>query len=105
MLVDKWVEQVWQVLTIRKKTLQDYKNLYRRHLQPVIGHMEIDSVASKDLQIKLISAESAASTASSSSLPHTTSSKSIANLLVTLYFRCDEDIPLVCTPPLTPRKG
>ena len=55
MLVDQWVEQVWQVLTIRKKTLQDYKNLYRRHLQPVIGHMEIDAVASKDLQIKLIS--------------------------------------------------
>ena len=55
MLVDQWVEQVWQVLTIRKKTLQDYRNLYRRHLQPVIGHMEIDSVASKDLQIKLIS--------------------------------------------------
>ena len=55
MLVDQWVEQVWQVLAIRKKTLQDYKNLYRRHLQPVIGHMEIDAVASKDLQIKLIS--------------------------------------------------
>ena len=55
MLVDEWVEQVWQVLTIRKKTLQDYKGLYRRHLQPVVGHMEIDSVASKDLQIKLIS--------------------------------------------------
>ena len=55
MLVDQWVEQVWQVLTIRKKTLQDYKGLYRRHLQPVVGHMEIDSVASKDLQIKLIS--------------------------------------------------
>ena len=55
MLVDQWVEQVWQVLTIRKKTLQDYRNLYRLHLKPVIGHMEIDSVASKDLQIKLIS--------------------------------------------------
>ena len=55
MLMDEWVEQVWQVLTIRKKTLQDYRNLYRLHLKPVIGHMEIDSVANKDLQIKLIS--------------------------------------------------
>jgi len=55
MLVDEWVEQVWQVLTIRKKTLKDYKNLYRRHLQPLIGHMKVNEIDIFPLQQKLLS--------------------------------------------------
>ena len=54
MLVDEWVEQVWQVLTIRKKTLKDYKNLYRRHLQPLIGHMKVNEIDIFPLQQKLL---------------------------------------------------
>jgi integrase len=55
MLVDEWVETVWTVLNVREKTLKDYKHLYKTHLKPVIGLLEIDSVASKDLQVKLLS--------------------------------------------------
>lgn len=40
MLMDEWVETVWQVIGVRKKTIQDYKNLYRRHLQPIVGHIK-----------------------------------------------------------------
>jgi integrase len=55
MLVDEWIETVWTVLNVRAKTLKDYKHLYKRHLKPVIGLLEIDSVSSKDLQVKLLS--------------------------------------------------
>ena len=54
MLMDEWVEQVWQVITVRKKTLQDYKNLYRRHLQPLVGHMKVDEIDIFPLQQKLL---------------------------------------------------
>jgi len=55
MLVDEWIETVWTVLNVRAKTLKDYKHLYKSHLKPVIGLLEIDSVSSKDLQVKLLS--------------------------------------------------
>lgn len=55
MLVDEWVETVWKVLQVRPTTLHDYKRLYRRHLQPVVGATPIDSVAPQALQIKLLS--------------------------------------------------
>ena len=55
MLVDEWIETVWTVLSVREKTLKDYKHLYKSHLKPVIGLLEIDSVSSKDLQVKLLS--------------------------------------------------
>lgn len=55
MLVDEWVETVWTVLNVREKTLRDYKHLYKSHLKPVIGLLEIDSVLAKDLQVKLLS--------------------------------------------------
>lgn len=55
MLVNDWVDTVWTVLSIRPRTLHDYKRLYRRHLEPVIGHLEIEKVEPKDLQIKLLS--------------------------------------------------
>ena len=55
MLVNEWVETVWSVLSIRPRTLHDYKRLYRRHLESIIGHLEIEKVEPKDLQIKLLS--------------------------------------------------
>ena len=55
MLVDEWVETVWKVLQVRPNTLHDYKRLYRRHLQPVIGQIEIESVPAQSLQVKLLS--------------------------------------------------
>ena len=55
MLVNQWVETVWSVLSIRPKTLHDYKRLYRRHLEPLIGNLEISEVESKHLQVKLLS--------------------------------------------------
>jgi integrase len=54
MLVDEWVETVWQVIGVRKKTIQDYKNLYRRHLKPVIGHMEVKEIDIFHIQQKLL---------------------------------------------------
>ena len=36
------------ILHVRDKTIRDYKHLYKRHLQPLIGSTEIDLVATKD---------------------------------------------------------
>jgi integrase len=55
MLVNEWAETAWNVLSVRPKTLQDYKRLYRRHLEPVIGHMSVDNVDTVILQQKLVS--------------------------------------------------
>jgi hypothetical protein len=41
MIVDVWAKTFWTVLNVRKKTLFGYKALYRRHLQPVIGQLEL----------------------------------------------------------------
>ena len=54
MLMDEWVETVWQVIGVRKKTIQDYKNLYRRHLQPIIGHMPVNEIDIFPVQQKLL---------------------------------------------------
>ena len=55
MLVDEWVVTLWSILNVRDKTIRDYKHLYKRHLQPLIGSVEINSVTSRDLQVKLLS--------------------------------------------------
>ena len=55
MLVDEWVVTLWCILNVRDKTIRDYKHLYKRHLQPLIGSIEIDLVTSRDLQVKLLS--------------------------------------------------
>jgi integrase len=55
MLVNEWVETVWKVLSVRPRTLHDYKRLYRRHLEPVIGNVDISNVEPKLLQQKLLS--------------------------------------------------
>ena len=55
MLVDEWVVTLWSNLNVRDKTIRDYKHLYKRHLQPLIGSVEIDLVTSRDIQVKLLS--------------------------------------------------
>ncbi len=54
MKVNEWTQTLWEVLNIRPKTLHDYKRLYRRHLEPLIGNLEIDQVPSVELQRKLV---------------------------------------------------
>lgn len=54
MLVNEWVETVWTILSVRPKTLHDYKRLYRRHLEGLIGNLEISEVRSQHLQVKLL---------------------------------------------------
>ena len=55
MKVNEWTQTLWEVLNIRPKTLHDYKRLYRRHLEPLMGNLEIDQVPSVELQRKLLS--------------------------------------------------
>ena len=55
MLVDDWVETLWKILQVRPKTVHDYKRLYKRHLKPLIGASEFDSLPIQDLQKKLLS--------------------------------------------------
>ena len=50
MIVDVWAETFWTVLNVRKKTLFDYKALYRRHFHPVIGQLELNDVPSAEKQ-------------------------------------------------------
>jgi integrase len=55
MKVNEWVETYWEIINIRPKTLFDYKGLYRRNLEPVIGNYEIDEVPPVELQKLLLS--------------------------------------------------
>ena len=50
MIFDVWTETFWTVLNVRKKTLFDYKAVYRRHFQPVIGQVELNDVPSAKKQ-------------------------------------------------------
>ena len=54
MIINEWAETVWTVLNVRPKTLYDYKRLYIKHLDPIIGQSELDSVDVVALQRKLI---------------------------------------------------
>jgi len=54
MTVDEWVDQVWTLLSIRAKTLYDYKHFYRHNLQAAIGNMAVDKVDSAELQRALL---------------------------------------------------
>lgn len=54
MLVNKWAETVWTVLNVRPKTLYDYKRLYIKHIDPIIGQSDLDSVDLVALQRKLV---------------------------------------------------
>ncbi len=54
MLVNKWAETVWTVLNVRPKTLYDYKRLYIKHIDPIVGQSDLDSVDLVALQRKLV---------------------------------------------------
>jgi integrase len=55
MLVDQWAESYWSISTVTAKTLFDYKGIYRREIQPVIGGMDLDEVTLLDLQTMVMS--------------------------------------------------
>lgn len=55
MLINEWVETLWNILQVRPKTIHDYKRLYKRHLAEVIGEHSFDEVPLAELQKKLIS--------------------------------------------------
>lgn len=55
MKVNEWVETYWEIINIKPRTLFDYKGLYRRNLEPVIGNYELDDVPQVDLQKLLLS--------------------------------------------------
>jgi len=43
-IVNDWITSFWKVLNVKPKTLYDYQGLYRRHLEPSIGNVELDQV-------------------------------------------------------------
>ncbi len=54
MIVNEWVTTVWTLLNVRPKTLYDYKRLYLKHIEPIIGLSELDEIDVVTLQRKLI---------------------------------------------------
>lgn len=54
MVVNEWAKTVWTVLNVRPKTIYDYKRLYIKHLDPIIGLSTFDDVNLVALQKKLI---------------------------------------------------
>lgn len=50
MIISTWADTCWSLLTIRPRTLRDYKNKYRRHIEPTFGTRELESVTRKDVQ-------------------------------------------------------
>jgi hypothetical protein len=54
MLVNKWAETVWTLLNVRPKTLYDYKRLYIKHIDPIVGQSHLGSVDLVALQRKLV---------------------------------------------------
>jgi integrase len=55
MLVSNWATNYWAVSTVTKKTLYDYKNIFGRVIEPVIGHLDLDDVSLMDLQKMVLS--------------------------------------------------
>lgn len=54
MLIKEWVETLWKVLQVRPKTLHDYRRLYRRHLESLIGEHKFEDFPISELQRKLL---------------------------------------------------
>lgn len=54
MLVNQWAENYWSISTVAAKTLFDYKGIYRREIQPVIGEMDLNEVTLLDIQKMVI---------------------------------------------------
>lgn len=55
MTFNQWTEKLWGVLSVRPKTIQSYRNLYKLHLKPLVGDMSLDEVDLVLLQQKLLS--------------------------------------------------
>lgn len=55
MLVSQWAENYWSISTVTAKTLYDYKGIYRRAIDPAIGHMELADVRILDVQGMVLS--------------------------------------------------
>ena len=49
-LVSEWAEDYWQISTVAPKTLYDYKGVFRRHIEPSLGHKVLDDVSALDVQ-------------------------------------------------------
>ena len=54
MRVDEWIETFWTILNVKPKSLYDYKRLYLRHLQPILGHRDLSENIKVDLQRKIL---------------------------------------------------
>jgi hypothetical protein len=56
MLGNQWAENYWSISTVSPKTLFDYKGIYRRTIQPLIGETDLNDATLLDLQ-KMVIAE------------------------------------------------
>ena len=54
MNVSEWAKTVWTVLNVRPKTLYDYKRLYLKHIDPIIGQSNLENIDLVALQRKLV---------------------------------------------------
>ena len=45
MLVSNWAQNYWAVSTVAKKILYDYKNVFGRVVEPLIGPEDLDEVS------------------------------------------------------------
>jgi integrase len=50
MLVSEWATKYWEISTVTKKTLYDYKNVFGRVVEPFIGSKDLDEVSLMDIQ-------------------------------------------------------
>lgn len=55
MLVSTWANNYWTISTVSKKTLYDYKNIFGRVVEPLLGHLELDEVTLLDVQKMVLS--------------------------------------------------
>lgn len=54
MTVNEWTETLWKILRVQPRTLQDYKRLYKRQLEPIIGSSDIAAINLQELQVALL---------------------------------------------------
>ena len=54
MKLNEWVETYWDVVNIKRQTIDNYKGLYRRYLAPSLGDCEMDEVSPTELQMILL---------------------------------------------------
>jgi hypothetical protein len=56
MLVYNWAKDYWAVSIVAKKTLNDYKNVFGRLVEPFIGPRDLDKVSQMDIQEMVLAA-------------------------------------------------